>query len=370
MQQHSISASCPPFEQAESPAAQTAMGCLCILAGIVGQLELFAVLTRRQWIPIVFARKMAHIGSGSLMTSALVLFPRQYWPARLAVSLFLVCFMLVFATIAHLPDDRFASLPPLLRGRLESMVHAMCRTGERSELMRGTFYYAFAVACFVLLFWSAPINAIVFASLFVGDGVADPIGRLITSWLGAPRCVRARPPALERPPAASGSGGATRRASRSGAAAAPGSADALAAAAEEAAPDALPPPRRGDGGEGGPSGGKGDGGKGVAKPLLPLQYQVFYFGVKSVPGSLAFFVGSLAAALGWAALFRAAGHYGPDFSMAAFAAAAALCIGVATVAEAISPPHVDNLLVTYAAAASAFCLSESGVAPFLLLGCA
>ena len=54
----------------------------------------------------------------------------------------------------------------------------------------GTFYYAFAVACFVLLFWSAPINAIVFASLFVGDGVADPIGRLITSWLAAPRCVR------------------------------------------------------------------------------------------------------------------------------------------------------------------------------------
>ena len=50
--------------------------------------------------------------------------------------------MLVFATIAHLPDDRFASLPPLLRGRLESMVHAMCRTGERSELMRGTLYHA------------------------------------------------------------------------------------------------------------------------------------------------------------------------------------------------------------------------------------
>ena len=80
VQQYSISASCPAFEPAESPAAQTALGCLCILAGIVGQLELFAVLTRRQWIPIVFSRKMAHIGSGSLMTSALVLFPRQYWP--------------------------------------------------------------------------------------------------------------------------------------------------------------------------------------------------------------------------------------------------------------------------------------------------
>ena len=70
-----------------------------------------------------------------------------------------------------------------------------------------------------------------------------------------------------------------------------------------------------------------------------------------VPRACALLFGSLAAALGWAALFRAAGHYGPDFSMAAFAAAAALCIGVATVAEAISPPHVDNLLVTCAAAA-------------------
>ena len=186
---HGISTSCPAFEPAESPAAQTALGCLCILVGIVGQLELFAVLTRRQWIPTVFSRKMAHIGSGSLMTSALVLFPRQYWPApvwntggpdlgqltprrcflylcqivlqaalslgqprpyrarfrhrpaRLAVSLFLVSFMLVFATIAHLPDDRFASLPPLLRGRLEAMVQAMCRTGDRSELMRGTLYH-------------------------------------------------------------------------------------------------------------------------------------------------------------------------------------------------------------------------------------
>ena len=41
-----------------------------------------------------------------------------------------------------------------------------------------------------------------------------------------------------------------------------------------------------------------------------------------------------------------------------------------TLAEAISPPHVDNLLVSYASAAAAFCLSESGVAPFLLHGCA
>ena len=45
-------------------------------------------------------------------------------------------------------------------------------------------------------------------------------------------------------------------------------------------------------------------------------------------------------------------------------------VAVATVAEAISPPHVDNLLVSYAAAATAYCLAESGTLPFLLSGCA
>ena len=70
------------------------------------------------------------------------------------------------------------------------------------------------------------------------------------------------------------------------------------------------------------------------------------------------------------ALFHGAGHYPPDFTMPAFLAAAAACVGAATLAEAISPPHVDNLLVTYAAAATAFCLNESGIAPFLMQTCA
>ena len=89
-----------------------------------------------------------------------------------------------------------------------------------------------------------------------------------------------------------------------------------------------------------------------------------------MPGSLAFFFGSLVAALGWATLFRATGHYGADFSMSGFTFAAVVCFAVATVAEAISPPHVDNLLVSYAAAATAYCLAESGAVPFLLSGCA
>ena len=150
-------------------------------------------------------------------------------------------------------------------------------------------------------------------ALFVGDGVADPIGRILTGW------------ALAR---SRGGGGA--------------------AAAGEGTPSKEEKP----------------------KALAPWQYQFFYFGVKSVPGSVAFFVSALGAAAGWAALFHGAGHYPPDFTMPAFLAAAAACVGAATLAEAISPPHVDNLLVTYAAAATAFCLNESGIAPFLMQTCA
>jgi len=308
---------CPPPPHYESPLLATAGGCLVILLAIVVQLELFGLLSRSRFIPSAFSRKLTHIGAGTAMTTALVLFPRSYWPARLAVSLSLVAFMLLFAVLAHVPDDGFRSLPPVLRHRLDKLVHAMCRSGDRAELMRGTFYYAFAVATFVLLFWTAPINVVIFASLFIGDGLADPVGRL---WASCAEAAAAPPSAAASPPAT------------------------------------TPPP---------PS----DDGKSANKPLLFLQYRVGHFGVKSLPGSLAFFLGATAAAAMWGALFSWAGHYGPQFELATFLPAAALCIAAATVAEAISPPHVDNLLVTYAAAAVAFCLNESGYAPYMLATC-
>lgn len=309
---------CNPLPAVEMPLLQTLAGCLLILFAIVVQLELFGLLSARQMIPAAFSRKLTHIGAGTAMTTALVVFPRRYWPARLAVSLSLVAFMLLFAVIAHVPDGALRSLPSVVRLRLDALVHAMCRSGERAELMRGTFYYAFAVATFVLLFWTAPINVVIFAALFIGDGIADPVGRLSAAWAGG------------------GERG--------------GGDDDVAAA------DGSPPPPPCDGKSG--------------KPLLRLQYRVGWFGVKSYPGSLAFFGGGVAAAAGWGSLFAWAGHYGPDFDYFHFLGTAALCIAAATVAEAVSPPHVDNLLVTYAAAAVAFCAASSGYAPYMLFTCA
>merc|ERR1719258_76759 len=108
--------------------------------------------------------------------------------------------MLSFAVVAHTPEERFGSLPPFVRARLDGLVQSMCRQGQREELMRGTFYYAFVVATFVLLFWTSPINVIVFAALFLGDGVADPVGRLATAALARAWCPcddSARPPVAD-----------------------------------------------------------------------------------------------------------------------------------------------------------------------------
>merc|ERR1719197_1538954 len=120
-----------------SPALQTLVGCLVILLAIVLQLELFGLLSRKQLVPAAFSRKLTHIGAGTAMTTSLVLFPKNYWPARLAVSLSLVAFMLLFAVIAHMPDTFTQAMPSLVRRRLDSLVHAMCRSGDRAELMRG-----------------------------------------------------------------------------------------------------------------------------------------------------------------------------------------------------------------------------------------
>eukprot|EP00316_Scyphosphaera_apsteinii_P024347 CAMPEP_0119310608 /NCGR_PEP_ID=MMETSP1333-20130426/19669_1 /TAXON_ID=418940 /ORGANISM="Scyphosphaera apsteinii, Strain RCC1455" /LENGTH=325 /DNA_ID=CAMNT_0007314823 /DNA_START=111 /DNA_END=1088 /DNA_ORIENTATION=+ len=317
---------------------------------IIAQLELFAMLSRRGLVPTVLSRKLTHIGSGTAMTTALVLFPHDYWPARLAVSLFLIGFMLLFAAVAHMPEEQLSALPPLVRSRLEGMVVAMCRSGDRRELMHGTFYFAFVVATFVLLFWTAPINVIIFASLFIGDGIADPAGRLASSW--ASSCHTCRSPI---------SASAHSRSTEFGRPLAHGVAPLVDAARLRNGA------RPSDAADHDSSVSSTDGSGKADKPLNFLQYQVGYFGVKSYPGSAAFFLGGWCAAAGWGLLFNHCGLWRSDFPMASFLKVAALCIGVATLAEAISPPHVDNLVVTYAAAAMAFCLAQSGVASFLLL---
>ena len=69
-------------DASSSPLLATAGGCLVILLAIVIQLELFGLLSRKQLLPAAFSRKLTHIGAGTAMTTALVLFPLDVLKTR------------------------------------------------------------------------------------------------------------------------------------------------------------------------------------------------------------------------------------------------------------------------------------------------
>ena len=127
------------------------------------------------------------------------------------------------------------------------------------------------------------MNVIIFSSLFIGDGVADPVGRLSTARLAA---------AFREPEAAAVDGAEVTPAESATADASSGLRRRVARPHKSGRVDTTA---------------ADPGAVSAAARLLPLQYRVGDFGVKSIPGSLAFFVGSLGAAFGWASLFERAG---------------------------------------------------------------
>jgi dolichol kinase len=154
------------------------------------------------------------------------LFPAgNSFPGRIAITTFLFGFMFAFATVAHMTDEQIASLPRPVIARIKRLQSSCARTGSRKELMGGTFLYCAVVSQFVLSSWTSPLNIMTMSALFLGDGLADPIGRML--------------------------GGSS-------------------------------------------------------------QYRILNFGTKSVPGSTACFLASLAGAIMWGRLFVWAGHWGPS----------------------------------------------------------
>jgi len=86
-------------------------------------------------------------------------------------------FLFAFAFIAHMTDHQFSRLPSLLAVRVRRLERACCRSGKRIELMGGTFLYCAVLAQLVVFGWTSPLNIIAFSVLFLGDGLADPVGR-------------------------------------------------------------------------------------------------------------------------------------------------------------------------------------------------
>mmetsp|Transcript_36974 Transcript_36974/g.86635 ORF Transcript_36974/g.86635 Transcript_36974/m.86635 type:complete len:280 (-) Transcript_36974:197-1036(-) len=157
---------------------QNVAGVVAIIIGVVGSVEVFGFLGEQKWVSPVISRKFTHVSVGSCMLTGMSCFPLGHsWPGRLGISSILMVFLFAFAFLAHMTDQQFAKLPPLLAARVRRLEKACCRTGKRIELMGGTFLYCAVLAQLVVFGWTSPLNVISFSVLIIGDGLADPVGR-------------------------------------------------------------------------------------------------------------------------------------------------------------------------------------------------
>jgi phytol kinase len=58
------------------------------------------------------------------------------------------------------------------------VVHAMSRTGDRAEILRGPLYYGLVFVATTIVFWrDSPVGILALMMMCGGDGLADIVGR-------------------------------------------------------------------------------------------------------------------------------------------------------------------------------------------------
>ncbi len=115
------------------------------------------------------SRKVIHITTGPLFVLCWFLFresPDARWWAAAVPFLITVQFALIGLGII----------------KDEASVRAMARTGDRREILRGPLFYGIAFVTLTLVFWrDTPTGIIALMLLCGGDGIADLVGRRISS---------------------------------------------------------------------------------------------------------------------------------------------------------------------------------------------
>jgi phytol kinase len=132
-------------------------------------LRLMDFLAGRGLIESKLSRKFIHIGTGPIFVLCWLMFPNDHiarYLAALVPLLITVQFILVGTGI--MKDD--------------AAIHAMTRTGNPKEILRGPLYYGIMFVVLTVLFWKdSQIGMTALMMMCGGDGVADIIGRRIQS---------------------------------------------------------------------------------------------------------------------------------------------------------------------------------------------
>ena len=132
-------------------------------------LRLMDFVAHRGWMDSKLSRKVIHIGTGPLFVLCWFLFrdtPDARWLAALVPFAITVQFALIgFGVIK---DD--------------ASVKSMSRTGDPREILRGPLYYGIMFVVLTLVYWrDSPIGIIALMMMCGGDGIADIVGRRISS---------------------------------------------------------------------------------------------------------------------------------------------------------------------------------------------
>ena len=132
-------------------------------------LRLMDHLAHRGIIESKLSRKIIHIGTGPIFVLCWLMYPEMQisrWLATLVPFVITTQFVLVGTGI--LKD--------------EAAVKAMSRTGDRREILRGPLFYGIMFIAMTLIYWKDSFIGIpALMMLCGGDGIADIVGRRVSS---------------------------------------------------------------------------------------------------------------------------------------------------------------------------------------------
>lgn len=146
---------------------------LISFVAVMAVVQINSVIQKKKLLPATVTRKIVHIFVAPVFILTWPLYTANWYSRYFALAV-PIMFVLLFLAIGT--------------GKVknEAFVTSMSRSGEASELLKGTLYYAILVAIVTLLWFYAPssglanatpIALIVMGCLAGGDGLADVFGR-------------------------------------------------------------------------------------------------------------------------------------------------------------------------------------------------
>lgn len=139
------------------------------LAIAIAWLRLNDYFAHKGWISSELSRKIIHIGTGPIFVLCWLFFntsPVSPYIAAIVPLGITAQFALVGTGVIK---DKAA-------------VKAMSRSGDKREILRGPLYYGIAFILLTVLFWrTSPVGIVALMMLCGGDGMADVVGKRITS---------------------------------------------------------------------------------------------------------------------------------------------------------------------------------------------